>query len=312
MLEPGSGVEDDDTFAPAQPSRSRSLRTAATFSCVTLLPRYDGSPVITIPGAPRDQLAPVLRQRRRLAATLEAIEPERWTLPSRCAGWSIQDVVAHLTGVNRFWTASVRAGLAGAPSRVLASFDPVATPELLVAPTRELAPATVLRHFLESNDEFLATLEALDEPGWNALAEAPPGDLPIRLLASHALWDAWVHERDVLVPLREVQPSHPDEIASSLRYVCALTAAVSVLAGASGACTLLVEARDPMSSFALDLAEGVVIREDGRDPGRHPSLRGGAVDLIEALSMRAPFPEDLPEEWARTLRPFTTVFGTGP
>jgi hypothetical protein len=39
-----------------------------------------------------------------------------------------------------------------------------------------------------------------------------------------------------------------------------------------------------------------------------PCLRGSAVDLIEALSVRMPLPADAPAEWHRLLNGLATVF----
>jgi hypothetical protein len=99
-----------------------------------LSPRYDGSPIISIAGAPDDQLAPVVRQRRRTQAMLADLSEGDWRSPTRCDAWNVQDVVAHMVSVNDFWTASMRAGLAGVPTRMMVGFDPAATPELFVGP----------------------------------------------------------------------------------------------------------------------------------------------------------------------------------
>ena len=166
-----------------------------------LSPRYDGEPIIAIEGALDDQREPFLRQRRRLADALAALTDEQWRQPSRCAGWSAQDVIAHLIGTNHFWAASITAGLAGEPTRILAAFDPVATPALMVESMRTLTPCETLEQLVDSHRGFLSAVESLDDEGWSTLAESPPGHVPIRLLVSHALWDCWVHERDVLIPL---------------------------------------------------------------------------------------------------------------
>ena len=100
-----------------------------------------------------DPSVPVLRQRRRLAATVESLGAEQWATASRCAGWSVQDVIAHLIGTNRFWALSIRSGLVGTPTRYLSSFDPVATPQLMVEGMRTLSHAEVLKEFVESIDD---------------------------------------------------------------------------------------------------------------------------------------------------------------
>ena len=42
-------------------------------------------------------------------------------------------------------------------------------------------------------------VDGLDDAGWATVAEAPAGLIPVRLLALHALWDCWVHERDIVL-----------------------------------------------------------------------------------------------------------------
>jgi len=43
-----------------------------------------------------DVWAAVADERVTLAGLLEGVEPEAWETPSRCEGWSVKDVVAHL------------------------------------------------------------------------------------------------------------------------------------------------------------------------------------------------------------------------
>lgn len=274
---------------------------------MSIPPRYGDAPVITIPGTPRDQLEPLSRQRQRFEEVLKDLHPDEWSLASRCTGWSIQDVAAHLDGVNRFWAASVQAGLDGSPTRILKDFDPVATPELLVAPTRGLAPRAVLDSFVASNGELLGLLGSLDDDQWATIAEAPPGHLPVRLLASHALWDSWVHERDVVVVVGRDQPCEPDEIEASLRYVSALTASLTVLTRPSTTQSVGVEALRPNVCFVLDVGERVDVR-DVEPPMGLPTLRGDAVDLLDALSTRTGFPSPVPAEWAQLVEVFAAVF----
>jgi uncharacterized protein (TIGR03083 family) len=274
---------------------------------VPLSPRYGDSPVIVMSGDPRDQLVPLSRQRRRLEGVLRALGPDDWTAASRCAGWSVQDVAAHLAGVNLFWAASIRAGLAGTPTQYLANFDPVTTPEQLLAGTRELPPSRVLEQFVSSNDELLGVLEGLDDLGWSSIAEAPPGHLPVRLVASHALWDSWVHERDIVLQLSATQPLHADEVRASLRYVCALTSSLGLLAGRPTVGSYGVDAQDPDACFTLAITDAVHVR-DGAAPAGSPTLTGSAVDLTEALSTRVAFPCPPPVGWEPLIEGLATAF----
>jgi uncharacterized protein (TIGR03083 family) len=271
-----------------------------------LAPRYDGPVIISIAGPPDDQREPLSRQRRRLEATLADLTNDDWRSPSRCDGWTVQDVVAHLVGVNAFWQSSVSAGLAGTPTRLLAGFDPAATPSLMVDPMRALSPAEVLDQFVSSNDALLGTIAELDEPAWSMLAEAPAGHVAICVLAHHALWDSWVHERDVALPLGLVPAVELDEARSCLRFAAALSSAFAVSFGASLVGEFAVEATDAELCFGLEVGESVTVRE-GFQHGA-PCLRGGATELVEALSLRAPLPPSAPTEWRQLLAGMARAF----
>jgi uncharacterized protein (TIGR03083 family) len=272
-----------------------------------LSPRYDGPPIISISGAPNDQLAPVVRQRRRMQALLADLKADDWSNATRCEDWSVQDVVAHMVSVNDFWTASMRAGLVGEPTRMMIGFDPAATPEVFVAPMRELPPQAVLDRYAASNDAFVETVAALDDKGWAMLAESPAGHVPIRLIAHHALWDSWIHERDIALPIGLTPPSEPDEVASCLRYAAVLSPALAIGNGHALSAVLAVEARDPDVRFVLVVGESVAVRDDAAR-GDAPCLRGDAVALVEALSLRSPLPTTAPTEWTELLGGLAMAF----
>ena len=68
-----------------------------------------------------------------------------------------------------------------------------------------------------------------------------------------------------------------------------------------------VEVTGPELSFTLDVADFVAVH-NGSAPGDAPLLRGDAVELIEALSIRAPLPDSTPAEWRALLHGLETVF----
>jgi len=274
-----------------------------------LSPRYDGPTILSFDGPADDQRSAVARQRRRMESVLVDLNEHEWRSESRCDGWTIQDVVAHLVGVNTFWAASVRAGLNGVPTRVLASFDPVAHPALMVDSMRTCSPREVLDQFVASNNAFVDSVATLDEHGWSTLAETPAGHVPIRLLVHHALWDAWVHERDIMTPLGRTPAEEPDEVRSCLRYAAALGPALALSDTASLSGQFAVWSHDPDLRFTVDVADVVVVR-DGASPTDAPCLRGAAVTLVEALSIRAPLPADVPVEWYGLVNGLAKVFDT--
>lgn len=248
-------------------------------------PAYGPRPALVVDLPATSGPHPVIGQRRRLQAHLAGLSEDGWRHASRCDGWSAQDVLTHLTSTNQFWDLSVQQGLAGAPTRFLATFDPVASPAELVAERGQVPPAETLEAFAESNEALLATVEALGDADLAVTAEAPPGHLPIRHVLDHALWDAWVHERDILLPQGHAPVEDPDEVATCLRYAAALGRAVSLAAGV-GPGSAEVVASAPPARMVVDVDDDQVRVHDGPIPDGAHRLEGPAVDLVEMLSRR--------------------------
>jgi uncharacterized protein (TIGR03083 family) len=260
-----------------------------------LTPRYEAPPVIAFAPPVEDVAAPLLRQRRRLASTLADLTADQWAAPSRCDGWTVQDVVSHLVSTNQFWAYSVACGVAGEPTRLLATFDPVATPAAMAAAERDTLPADILERYTRTVEELAAVVDTLDDAQWSVLAEAPPGHVAIDAVLLHALWDAWIHERDIVLPLGLAPVDEPDEVRQCLRYVAALAPGLAAAGGSTREGLLGVQASDPGVEFVVAVAASVVVR-DAPVPDGAPCLAGRAVELVEGLSFRGPLDHALGED----------------
>jgi uncharacterized protein (TIGR03083 family) len=276
-----------------------------------LAPRYGTDPLVRIDGAPGAVGVPLLRQRRRFAAAVRALSPAQWATPSRCDGWRVQDVVAHLTTVDQFWNLSIASGLAGSPTRILAAFDPKATPAALVDAVRDTGPDETQAAYLEACEALCSTVESLDDDGWKALAESPAGHVSVAAAAHHALWDSWVHERDVLTPLGLDQVEEDDEVVAGLRYAAALGPALALQTSTARPGTIVLEVTRPAARVVVTVGDAVHVG-DGDAPADALVLTGDAVDVLEALSVRAPWRQPIPAEHAWLLAGLTDVFETAP
>src|SRR3954470_5789469 len=241
-----------------------------------LNPHYGEGPAVTFDGPLDDQREPLLRQRRRMAETLATLTEEQCLSPSRCDGWTVHDVVSHLVGTNEFWTLSIAAGLSGSPTTYLASFDPVATPPLMIEPMRSLAPAALLDKFVTTNDALFDLVATLDDAAWSTTAESPAGHVSIRLLAQHALWDAWVHERDCFLPIGITPEQVRDEVVSCLRYGAAVGPVLAWSGDGDRSGVLAIEATDPDELVVVEVDEAVSVHR-GPAPADATRLRGQAV-----------------------------------
>ncbi len=256
-----------------------------------LSPRYGESPILRIDVPMEDPAVPMLRQRRRLAALLATFDGAQWAADSRCAGWSAQDVAAHLVSTNQFWALSMRSALAGEPTRFLATFDPVASPAELVASRRSQSPADVLAQLAESTEALADVTDSLDEAQWSMLGEAPPGHVALRAVALHALWDSWIHERDIVLPQGLTPVEEPDEVVGCLSYVAALSPAFAASTNATRRGAIAISADDPDVRLLVSVSDVVTVSTNdpaSAAPTDALHLSGPAVEIVEALSLRVP------------------------
>ena len=260
-----------------------------------LAPHYGSEPILTLDGDPASIAVPAIRQLRRLAATLATFTDEQWAHPSRCEGWTTRDVILHLTPTNSYWALSVGAGLRGEPTRFLGTFDPVASPAQMVAAASPASNAEVLAAYTASVDTWAGVLASVTGDQWNAPAEAPPGHISVSAVAHHALWDSWVHERDIMLPLGLPTDEQPDEVAACLRYAAALGPALAACHGRTDQGVLAVEPTGCTATpFEVAVTDRVRVRPRGDTatvPAADLVLAGDSVQLLEAFSVRAPLPE---------------------
>ena len=275
-----------------------------------LNPRYGTDPVITLDGRGADVLEPLVRQRRRLAAALGGFSDEQWAHPSRCEGWTNRDVIVHLESTNQFWSYSIASGLAGEPTRFLVGFDPVASPAELVAGAGDVDTGALLDRFVASTAALTTLLASLDDDDWSKLAEAPPGHLTVSAVTHHALWDSWVHERDVLVPLGIEPDREDDEIAACLRWVAGIGPALSGIGDRHG--VLTISATHPDLAVVVEIGDRIAVRNGTAAADADLHLEGDARDLVESLSLRAPLPAAVPDTSAWMLRGLAQAFDAEP
>jgi uncharacterized protein (TIGR03083 family) len=273
-----------------------------------LTPTY-GEAVLVAEPPLADPATPLLRQRDRLAAILGGLDAEQWAAPSRCEGWSVQDVIAHLVTTNQFWAFSIGAGLQGEPTSFLATFDPVASPAQMVEAARATSAADTLDQFVETNAALAAVVAGVGDDQWAILAEAPPGHLAIALVVQHALWDAWVHERDIVLALGLEPVVEPDEVAACLSYAVALSPAFGANLGSDRRGAIEVRATDPDIRVVVDIGARIVLH-DGLAPDDPVVVTGDAVELLEAFSFRGPFPTPLADSDRWILSGLAETFDT--
>jgi uncharacterized protein (TIGR03083 family) len=144
----------------------------------------------------------------RYADVVSSLTPDDWARPSRCAGWSVQDLVAH-TSSNFRVLAEPPDPSAPAPGVDTAE----QLQELLVAQRRGWSSEEVAAEFRDFLAPAMAALAAVqDEP----LASTPLtltdlGTYPMHALADAFAFDLWCHLTvDLLAPSGPVERPRPE------------------------------------------------------------------------------------------------------
>lgn len=162
-------------------------------------------------------LRPVTRawttQRTRLLELVRSMTPADWTRATRCDTWDATGVIGHLVVVDGFWNLVLGNALAGSePTRMLRGFDPSSSTDDLVAATVDRPVAELVDQFATGTATLAETVGRFTDDTWSRRAESPMGHLPAHLLLAHALWDSWLHERDITVAAGTAGPVDPDEL----------------------------------------------------------------------------------------------------
>jgi uncharacterized protein (TIGR03083 family) len=121
---------------------------------------------------------------------------DEWKTGTECPGWSVQDNVAHIAGIE--------SNLLGRPA-------PVHTPpdaphikndigrsnEVWVDSRRSRSGVEVLAEFREVTRARLAALRSMDDDDFGAESWTPAGPGTVRELLPFRIFDSWVHEQDM-------------------------------------------------------------------------------------------------------------------
>ena len=251
---------------------------------------------MTVSGGPDDVVVPWRRHRERFSAELAGLDESEWYVESRCDGWDMRQVVNHLSTADAFWMASLLGATTATPTTFLDDFDPDSTPGEVIASIADDDPETVLTRFEEATVAFIGTVDMLEAEHWSETAESPVGHVTARLALGHALWDSWLHERDILIPLGRKPELHADEVLVATWYSLAIGGLQGGLVDDWGPADTGPEAPVEASLRFGDLpevtleirvtdrAEVSIIAADAPGAG----AAGSAVALVEAFTGREP------------------------
>ncbi|ACY98984.1 MULTISPECIES: maleylpyruvate isomerase family mycothiol-dependent enzyme [Thermomonospora] len=136
----------------------------------------------------------------RLEAYFSGLTEQEWNRPSRCAGWSVRDVLGHLAGEELYNQACLDGDLAGLFAALekegvndLTSFN-----EWCVATRRQVPVEQVLQEWRDKNGD---TRRRMRERGMDATLLTMVGEYPVGLQTFHYSSEYATHADDVGVPV---------------------------------------------------------------------------------------------------------------
>jgi len=234
-------------------------------------------------------------ERARQLTIVRGVPDDLWTRPSRCAGWSVHDVVRHVVQMNEVMVGVVTATRAGERYERMRRFDPKTTPSAWLAEAPAAEPEETLAAFERSTR---AVIDVGDALGGDVLVGSPVGLQPWPRVVLHALFDAMVHERDVTEPVGRSAPPTP-ELLPLMAYVLLVAARVACFADREFA--VPVDLGGQVLGVAVHGAavEVVPVGRNGELGLTNVATRGDAVvadplRLLDGLTGRVPLDEVLP------------------
>lgn len=140
----------------------------------------------------------VIANHADMQAVFDGLTAEQWLLPSACAGWTVKDVLAHVTSnFNEMVNPSP------APADPPPPMTAEQAMEALVAPRKDWPVADLLDEYARTRDGSFAALAAMQEEplASTELTVADLGTYPMHWLANAYCFDHYCHLRhDLLAP----------------------------------------------------------------------------------------------------------------
>jgi uncharacterized protein (TIGR03083 family) len=226
-------------------------------------------------------VAAYARHRRRFAACVASLDEEALRAPSRCSKWTVADVLRHGCDVDR-WLRTIWAG-----EMPFSTFDPRVTPHELVVDGRAVPDVEVRDRYVESAEAMAAEVDGSGPERWGLPSLSFVGAVPWWLGLLHGLFDSWLHERDVLLPLGREVAAASDEVDAVLAYSLAIVVHVSRRLGNDEPLDAIV------CEFRVTADRGAVTvtRSPASPTSGVPVLTGDPPLVVDALSGRCSLDE---------------------
>ncbi|MHB8671334.1 MAG: maleylpyruvate isomerase N-terminal domain-containing protein [Acidimicrobiales bacterium] len=236
-------------------------------------------------------LAALRTEREAVLGVIRTLTPEEWAARSDAEGWTVLDVIAHLS-----WTQRSLLGIESV--KALWSRDIEALNEDAVRPRRRLGPEGMAAEYETWSRRAIRAQRVLNAPPVRRLPLrlGELGVYPVHLLSNGFVFDHWTHLRcDVLAPLGPVERARPASDAATMAPLLEwMFAGLPRMVGAG-----LSWMREPVALRLVGPAGGTWHLGPANARGRVLVSRGGARPAATVTSPVEEFPV-----WGTRRRPW--------
>jgi uncharacterized protein (TIGR03083 family) len=246
--------------------------------------------------------------RNRLIAELSELTEKEWNGPTRCHLWSVADVASHLTDGTRWGLEGLHAVLSKTDFSFMTRFDNRLTPHEYVQAGRGRAREEIAEDLATGTERLLMAVERVRELG-HAFMQTPIGHVSLTFAVLHLLWDSWLHERDVLVPLSgsPLYPTHEVRLVASYALLLAGTA-ISSATTTQQRCDIVLDGPGG-GYYRMGVEEAIHVEVGIPGPAVGSVPQGPILSTIDALAGRGHLKDVVngPPDAIRLLCVFSTM-----
>ena len=154
--------------------------------------------------SPEERVKILQSETKRLEDYLRSLPEAAWSHPSACDGWTVADVVAHLTGHGKNYPTRIIRALQGDASPDMAAhrrmesgqMDPEETEDQAVALRQELG-GQLLAEFIKGNQAMDQALAKVGQEDWDKLVYRTVGTESLRNIVDVFITERTVHGWDI-------------------------------------------------------------------------------------------------------------------
>ncbi|MEQ8841657.1 MAG: maleylpyruvate isomerase family mycothiol-dependent enzyme [Acidimicrobiales bacterium] len=235
-----------------------------------------------------DRLTAVLTDHhQRLVETWRTFTREQWDHPSRNPEWTVHQTVRHLADALDRGAGIVTVDRSQGEPR----FDPRSTPDEWLAASDHDSPERTIERFSSAASTYRDRVGERWAAGDTAHESTVYGTAHWTVNVAHLLWDSWIHERDVLLPLGLPAVSSEAEERVVGLYGLLMALVPSRSTGRSVVATVQLRGLGRHTIEATNEAGSLVSAEISDDA---PAICGVLTETIDALAGRGDVADALP------------------